>query len=56
MGREAVQLPGGARRRKAQSRLTCILHLAAVLVLMSFSVFIGNVRIFLFVCFLRHDT
>lgn len=49
-GREAVQLPGGTRRRKAQSRLTCILHLAAMLILMSFSVFIGSVRIFLFVC------
>lgn len=60
MGREAVQLPGGTRRREAQSRLTCILCLAAVLILMSFSVFIGNVKIFLsvclFVCFLRDDT
>ena len=51
MGREAVQLPGGTRRRKAQSRLTCILYLAAVLILRSFSVFIGNVRIFLLCVF-----
>ena len=55
-----MQLPGGTRRREAQSRLTCILCLAAVLILMSFSVFIGNVKIFLsvclFVCFLRDDT